>query len=159
MTNLEQNIKALDKPGREKFIQLCKKLNLQYDPSGKCQLIQYGEPENDKLAYDCYIIYKGKKYIIELKDRDPKYEHYDEYILEQDKYERVIKWKERLGAAGAYYCNWFGDKAYLFNLEDPRITEHPAKQWMNAVTAMSTSNKIEKQIYLINKSIATKYTL
>ena len=148
MTKLEQNIKTLDKPGREKFIQLCKKLNLQY-----------GEPENDKLAYDCYIIYKGKKYIIELKDRDPKCEHYDEYILEKDKYERVIAWKERLGAAGAYYCNWFGNNAYLFNLEDPRITENPSKKWMNAVTAMSTSNKIEKQIYLINKSIATKYTL
>lgn len=148
MTKLEQNIKTLDKPGREKFIQLCKKLNLQY-----------GEPENEKLAYDCYIIYKGKKYIIELKDRDPKCEQYDEYILEKDKYERVIAWKERLGAAGAYYCNWFGNTAYLFNLENPTITEKPSKKWMNAVTALSTSNKIEKQIYLINKSIAAKYTL
>lgn len=148
MTKLEQNIKTLDKPGREKFIQLCKKLNLQY-----------GEPENKKLAYDCYIIYKGKKYIIELKDRDPKCEQYDEYILEQDKYERVMAWKERLGAAGAYYCNWFGNTAYLFNLENPTITEHPSNKWMNAVTALSTSNKIEKQIYLINKSIAAKYTL
>lgn len=147
-TELENNIKTLDKAGRDKFIQLCRKLGLQY-----------GEPENEKLAYDCYIIYKGKKYIIELKDRDPKYEHYDEYILEKDKYERVIKWKERLGAAGAYYCCWFSDTAYLFNLEDPRITENPSKKWMNAVTALSTSNKVEKQIYLINKSIAAKYTL
>jgi hypothetical protein len=150
MTNSELNakIKALDKPGREKFIQLCKQLN-----------IQYVEPENDKLAYDCYIIYKGKKYIIELKDRDTKYEHYDEYILEQDKYERVMAWKERLGAAGAYYCNWFGNKAYLFNLEDPRITEHPAKQWMNAITAKSRNEKVEKEIFYINKSIATVYII
>ncbi len=150
MTNSEliYNIKTLDKPGREKFIQLCKQLN-----------IQYVEPENDKLAYDCYIIYKGKKYIIELKDRDTKYEHYDEYILEQDKYERVMAWKERLGAAGAYYCNWFGNKAYLFNLEDPRITEHPAKQWMNAITAKSRNEKVEKEIFYINKSIATVYII
>ena len=147
-TELIQNIKTLDKPGREKFIKLCKQLNLQY-----------GEPENEKLAYDCYIIYKGKKYIIELKDRDPKYEQYDEYILEQDKYERVMAWKERLGAAGAYYCNWFGNKAYLFNLEDKRITEHPAKQWMNAITAKSRTEKVEKEIFYINKSIATTYEI
>ena len=150
MTKAEliNNIKIMDKPGREKFMQLCKQLNLQY-----------GEPENEKLAYDCYIIYKGKKYIIELKDRDPKCEQYDEYILEKDKYERVMAWKERLGAAGAYYCNWFGEKAYLFNLEDPRITEHPAKQWMNAITAKSRTEKIEKEIFYINKSFATVYNL
>lgn len=150
MTNSEliQNIKTLDKPGREKFIQLCKKLGLQY-----------GEPTNEKLAYDCYIIYKGKKYIIELKDRDPKCEHYDDYILEKDKYERVLAWKERLGAAGAYYCNWFGNRAYLFNLEDNRIIEKPSKQWMNAVTAKSRTEKISKDIYLIDKSIAAVYDL
>lgn len=150
MTNSEliQNIKTLDKPGRDKFIQLCNQLHLQY-----------GEPENDKLAYDCYIVYKGKKYIIELKDRDPKYEQYEDYILEQDKYERVMNWKERLGAAGAYYCNWFGDTAYLFNLEDKRIKDKPANKWMNAVTAKSRTEKIEKKIYYINKSIAVKYKL
>lgn len=150
MTNseLNANIKALDKPGRDKFIQLCKQLNLQY-----------GEPANDKLAYDCYIIYKGKKYIIELKDRDPKYEQYNEYILEKDKYERVMTWKERLGAAGAYYCNFFGNKAYLFNLEDKRITNKPSKQYMNAITAKSRTEKIEKEIYLINKEIATTYII
>lgn len=150
MTNseLNANIKALDKPGRDKFIQLCNKLNLTY-----------GEPQNEKLAYDCYIIYKGKKYIIELKDRDPKYEQYDEYILEKDKYERVMAWKERLGASGAYYCNFFGNKAYLFNLEDVRITNHPSKQFMNAITAKSRTEKIEKEIYLINKEIATTYVI
>ena len=70
-----------------------------------------------------------------------------------------MAWKERLGAAGAYYCNWFGDKAYLFNLEDPRITEHPAKQWMNAITAKSRNEKVEKKIYYINKAIATTYEI
>lgn len=150
MTKAEliNNIKIMDKPGRDKFIQLCKQLNLQY-----------GEPENEKLAYDCFITYKGKKYIIELKDRDPKCEHYEDYILEKDKYERVMAWKERLGAAGAYYCNWFGDKAYLFNLEDKRITEHPSKQFMNAITAKSRTEKISKDIYLIDKKIAQTYDL
>ena len=150
MTNseLSQNIKALDKPGRDKFIQLCNQLHLEY-----------GEPANEKLAYDCYITYKGKKYIIELKDRDPKCEQYDEYILEKDKYERVMAWKERLGDAGAYYCNWFGNKAYLFNLEDIRVTSKPTKQRMNAVTAKSRSEKIAKDIYLVDKHIAATYTL
>ena len=145
---LVENIKKMDKPGRDKFIKLCETLKLEY-----------GEPENEKLAYDCYIIYKGKKYLVELKDRDPKYEQYDELILEQDKYNRVMKWKERLGAAGAYYCNWFGNTAYLWNLDKKSITAKPAKKWMNKITAASREDKIEKDIYYISKSDAVKHTL
>ena len=105
------------------------------------------------------IIYKGKKYLVELKDRDPKYEQYDELILEQDKYNRVMKWKEKLGAAGAYYCNWFGNTAYLWNLDKKSITAKPAKKWMNKITAASREDKIEKDIYYISKSDAVKHTL
>ena len=145
---LVENIKKLDKPGRDKFIKLCETLNLEY-----------GEPENEKLSYDCFIIYKGKKYLVELKDRDPKYEQYDDLILEQDKYNRIMNWKNKLGAAGAYYCNWFGNNAYLWNLDKKCITAKPAKKWMNKITAASREEKVEKDIFYINKSDAVKYTL
>ena len=145
---LVENIKKLDKPGRDKFIKLCETLNLEY-----------GEPENEKLSYDCFIIYKGKKYLVELKDRDPKYEQYDDLILEQDKYNRIMNWKNKLGAAGAYYCNWFGNNAYLWNLDKKCITAKPAKKWMNKITAASREEKVEKDIFYINKTDAVKYTL
>ena len=145
---LVANIKKLDKPGRDKFIKLCETLNLEY-----------GEPENEKLSYDCFIIYKGKKYLVELKDRDPKYEQYDDLILEQDKYNRIMNWKNKLGAAGAYYCNWFGNNAYLWNLDKKCITAKPAKKWMNKITAASREEKVEKDIFYINKTDAVKYTL
>lgn len=140
---LIQNIKNLDKPGRDKTKKLIDLLGYTW-----------GEPDNEKLSYDCYFIYKGRQYLVEIKDRKPEYEKYDEFILEQDKYERIMKWKERLGAAGCYYINWFGNRCYIFNLEDDYIKNKPSKQWMNAVTAESTTNKIQKDIYLIDKTKA-----
>lgn len=142
------NIKALDKPGREKFKKLCAKMGYNYF-----------EPENEKLAYDCGFIWKGKKYIVELKDRSPMYECYDELILEQDKAERLIKWKQRLEAHRAYYVNFFGDTVYIFNI-DEKVLEKPSKKmWMNAVTAESRTNKIKKDVYLLDKKEARKIIL
>lgn len=142
------NIKALDKPGREKFKKLCAKMGYSYF-----------EPDNEKLAYDCGFTWKGKKYIVELKDRSPMYECYDELILEKDKAERLIKWKQRLEAHRAYYVNFFGDNVYIFNI-DEKVLEKPSKMmWMNAVTAESRTNKVKKEVYLLDKKEARKIVL
>lgn len=141
-------MKELDKPGRDKFKALCSKLGYIYF-----------EPENEKLAYDCGFEYKGKKYIVELKDRSPMYECYDELILEKDKAERLIKWKHRLEANRAYYVNFFGDNIYIFNI-DEKVLEKPSKtMWMNAVTAESRTNKVKKEVYLLDKKEARKIVL
>lgn len=145
---ISDNMKELDKPGRDKFKLLCSKMG--YD---------YFEPANDKLAYDCGFIFKGNKYIVELKDRSPKYECYDELILEKDKAERLIKWKARLGANRAYYVNFFGDTIYIFDI-DEKVLQMPSKlMWMNAITAESRSIKVEKEVYLLDKRTAKKICL
>lgn len=147
-SELIKNIKSLDKPGRDKTKKLCEKLGYKW-----------GEPDNEKLAYDCYFIYKGKKYLVEIKDRNPEYDKYDELILEVDKYNRVENWKNRLNANGCYYINWFGDKCYIFNLDDSYITEHKDRKIMNRVTAASRVDKCYKDVYLVDKNKAKIYYL
>lgn len=147
-TELEKNIKTLDKPGRDKFKKFCVNLGLEYF-----------EPENEKLAYDCGFKYKGKTYIVELKDRDPKYEQYDEFILEKDKAERLLKWKQRLEATGVFYVNFFANNIYLFKI-DNKVLQMPSKlMWMNAVTADPSTQKIQKEVYLLKKTTARKMTI
>ena len=148
MTSIDSKIRELDTPGREKMKLLCSQLGWGYS-----------EPDSLRLAFDCFVTVDNKKYIVELKNRSPKYEQYDEYILEKDKYDRVMSWKHRLQAAGALYCNFFGDTAYIFNLDNPDITARPAKAYMNDVTARSRSYKVQKDVYYINKSLAKKVTL
>ena len=148
MTSIDAKIRELDTPGREKMKLLCGQLGWEYS-----------EPDSLRLAFDCFITVNNKKYVVELKNRSPKYEQYDEYILEKDKYDRVMSWKHRLQAAGALYCNFFGNTAYIFNLDNPDITTRPAKAYMNDVTARSRSYKIQKDVYYINKSLAKKVTL
>lgn len=148
MTSIDSKIRELDTPGREKMKLLCSQLGWEYS-----------EPDNLRLAFDCFVTIAGKRYVVELKNRSPKYEQYDEYILEKDKYDRVMSWKHRLQAAGALYCNFFGNTAYIFNLDNPDITTRPDKAYMNDVTARSRSYKVQKDIYYINKSLAKKVTL
>ena len=148
MTSIDSKIRELDTPGREKMKLLCSQLGWEYS-----------EPDSLRLAFDCFVTVNNKKYVVELKNRSPKYEQYDEYILEKDKYERIMSWKHRLQAAGALYCNFFGNTAYIFNLDNPDITTRPAKSYMNDVTARSRSYKVQKDVYYINKSLAKKVTL
>ena len=148
MTSIDAKIRELDTPGREKMKLLCSQLGWEYS-----------EPDSLRLAFDCFVTVNNKKYVVELKNRSPKYEQYDEYILEKDKYDRVMSWKHRLRAAGALYCNFFGNTAYIFNLDNPDITTRPAKAYMNDVTARSRSYKVQKDVYYINKSLAKKVTI
>ena len=148
MTSIDSKIRELDTPGREKMKLLCSQLGWEYS-----------EPDSLRLALDCFVTIANKKYVVELKNRSPKYEQYDEYILEKDKYERIMSWKHRLQAAGALYCNFFGNTAYIFNLDNPDITTRPAKAYMNNITAQSRSYKVQKDVYYINKSIAKKVTI
>ena len=148
MTSIDSKIRELDTPGREKMKLLCSQLGWEYT-----------EPDSLRLAFDCFVTVNNKKYVVELKNRSPKYEQYDEYILEKDKYDRVMSWRHRLQAAGALYCNFFGNTAYIFNLDNPDITTRPAKAYMNDVTARSRSYKVQKDVYYISKSIAKKVVL
>ena len=142
--NYDKNFKDLDRPGREKFKAMCQYYGWEY-----------GEPANDRLAYDCWFRDKeGRLYIVEIKDRDPKYEQYRELVLEQDRYERIVNWYQRTGAYGAFYVNFIGEKAYIFDLGEPYITQKPSVMMMNAYTAKSRKQKISKAVYMLDKDRA-----
>lgn len=141
---MENSFKELDRPGREKFKAMCADYGWEY-----------GEPQNDRLAYDCWFRDKeGRLYIVEIKDRDVKYEQYRELVLEQDRYERIVKWYQRTGAYGAFYVNFIGEKAYIFDLGEPWITEKPNVMMMNAYTARSRREKVSKAVFMLDKSRA-----
>lgn len=148
MTNLDNQMKALDKPGRDKFKLLCSKLNLIYE-----------EPSFDKLAYDCTIKYKGRTYLVELKDRNIKYNVYDTLYLEKYKYDCLKRWKKSLNAAGIFYVNWIGNKAYIFNLDDDKIFGTQLSKPMNKITAMHNNIKVKKDVYVLKKSDAKVHTI
>lgn len=143
--NYDENYKRLDKPGRDKFKRLCE----------ECGLV-YHEPENNKLAFDCWFEGMGYNWLVEIKDRGPEAVGYQELVLEKDRYERLANWVNKTGAAGAFYVNWIGDTAYIFDLRDPRTLTRPRTMYMNAVTAVSRCNKINKEVYMLDKSWASK---
>jgi len=137
------NIKKLDKPGRDKFIELCKRLN-----------IKYIEPSREDLCYDCLIEYKGKQYIVELKNRSSKYKNYDTLFLEKGKYERLLNNIKKLNVNGAYYICWIDNDAYIYNIKESFITENLQEKWMNNITADKNTKKISKLVYILKKSDA-----
>lgn len=145
--NYDQNFKDLDRPGREKFREMCREYGWEY-----------GEPANDRLAYDCWFKdEQGRLYIVEIKDRDPKCEQYKELVLEQDRYERIVKWYQKTGAYGAFYVNFIGPKAYIFDLGEPWITEKPSVMMMNQYTAKSREYKVSKAVFMLDKDRAYKW--
>lgn len=144
MTTHEQ----LDQPGRQKTILLCQQKGYQWE-----------EPTNKYLAYDGIVICHNKKYIVEIKDRGLECARYKELFLEKDKYERLKNWKTKLDAAGIFYINWIGTNAYIFNLDDPTLIGEPQKKYMNRVTAYSRKEKVEKEVYLLEKNKAHLYCL
>ena len=146
--NLDENYKALDKPGRDKFKRMCEYYGWEY-----------GEPQNDKLAFDCWFKAEGYLWLVEIKDRGPEAEKYDDLILEVDRYERIAKWNNKLyeqgvPIGGSLYVNWIGDTAYIFELWEDYVTKNRTSFLMNEVTARSREEKVMKDVFLLPKSKA-----
>ena len=74
---LDDKINIMEKSGRNKFKRLCE--NLQ---------IYFVEAENPFEYFDGIVYFKGKKFLIEIKDRDEKF-NYDTILFEKDKYENL----------------------------------------------------------------------
>lgn len=95
---------------------------------------------------------KGNKVAVEVKTRDPKYEGYPTYILEQIKYDGM---KERMNESGAtigLYVFIFNNHIYIYNIDDIVASTQPVAARMKA---NSFSNRYKtKQIYYFNKEIA-----
>lgn len=137
------NIISLDKPGRDKTIKLCEDYGWKFE-----------EPERADLAYDCIIKFNSDlKAVVEIKNRDSKYQKYDTLFLQEDKYKNLLKWKERLDADQVLYINWIDNKCYIFDIN--KVNPNTIKErWMNNITADKSSGKILKRVYELNKKDA-----
>jgi len=142
------NIIKLDKPGRDKTMKLCNDYGWKFE-----------EPIRNDLAYDCIIRFSSDLFaVVEIKNRDIKYDKYDTLFLQEDKYNNLLKWKERLGADQALYINWIGDKCYIFDVD--KVDKNSLiEKWMNKITADKSSGKTLKKVYELNKENAIKLTI
>lgn len=140
---LVENIISLDKPGREKTIKLCDDLGWKFE-----------EPERSDLAYDCIIKFDSSMFaVVEIKNRDIKYDKYPTLFLQEDKYNNLLKWKQRLNADQALYINWIDNKCYIFDID--KVDKNNIKEkWMNKITANPAAGKTLKRVYELNKKDA-----
>lgn len=61
---------------------------------------------------------KGNKVAVEVKTRDPKYEGYPTYIMEQIKYDGMKERMKESGATVGLYVFIFNSHIYIYNIED-----------------------------------------
>lgn len=95
---------------------------------------------------------RGNKVAVEVKTRDPKYEGYPTYIMEETKYRGM---KDRMAEAGAtigLYVFIFNNHIYIYNIEDIVASTQPVSSRMKA---NSYSDRVKtKQIYYFDKDLA-----
>ena len=142
---LNDKIDTMENKGRDKFRKLCEIKHLQFVES------------TERLEYfDGIVFFKGKKYLIEIKDRSEKL-NYDTILFEKDKYDNLIKSIDKEQADGAYYVSFWDDVAYIYLI--PReMNLKPYRINANKCTAINDDKK-EKWVYFINKNDVKRYTI
>ena len=141
-------IREYEDNGRNKFQRLCDSLGVEWD-----------ENEDIHSYYDGTVLWKGKTYLIEIKDRDERYEAYDTILLQNDKYENILGCMENTGADGAYYVCFYGDTAYVTDLTLPEVaTISTTTMRCNRHTAFSDW-KTDKEVRMIPKEITRQYNI
>ena len=142
---LNDKIDTMENKGRDKFRKLCDSKHLKFVES------------TERLEYfDGIVYFKGKKYLIEIKDRSEKL-NYDTILFEKDKYDNLIKSIDKEQADGAYYVSFWDDVAYVYLI--PReMNLKPYRINANKCTAINDDKK-EKWVYFINKNDVKRYTI
>ena len=142
---LNDKIDTLENKGRDKFRKLCKIKQLQFVES------------TERLEYfDGIVYFKGKKYLIEIKDRSEKF-NFNTILFEKDKYDNLIKSIDKEQADGAYYVSFWDNDAYIY-LIPKEMNLNPYKISANKCTAINDDKK-EKWVYFINKNDVKIYTI
>lgn len=143
--DLNSKINDMEKSGRDKFRKLCQNLNLEFI-----------EATNQYEHYDGIIFFKGKKYLIEIKDRSNKF-NYDTILFEDEKYQNIKAAIEETNADGAYYVSIWDNTLYLYYIPI-EMNLKPFKIMGNKCTAIN-DEKREKIVYFIPKSETKIYTI
>lgn len=123
--------------------------------------IQFTEGDYDRI--DCFFTKEGKRVGVEIKDRSPRYEGYDTYIMEKQK----LDYMDELQSKGETYSCWmvyfFSNNMYLFRYRDIKrlIEEDKVKvegKWLPNSTVHKTK-EVCKDTYLLPKKHALTFKL
>lgn len=127
----------------------------------QCQITDYNEATEKYDTLDLYCSLKEHRAGIEIKKRDKQFESYPTYLMEVYKYNALIERLNKGEFTSVYYANFFGDDTvYIFSL---RVIARAIKEgkvqftttYANRTTSIY-SGKIEKEILLLPKELATK---
>jgi hypothetical protein len=106
--------------------------------------------EKQYSRYDCYS--EKYKMDIELKCRN---KHYDELLIEKDKYDALIKRSEEFGTT-PIYINSTPEGIFVFNLAKLHEPQWEDKGGMPTTSHFSDRRKIVKTVGFLPVYLATK---
>ena len=113
----------------------------------------YYETPNKYDVYDAGYTYNEQDYIIEIKYRNYKHNHFSTWLLEQEKSKALFNIAE---GKSIHYVNIFTDGTLLiWNLRKLPILE--AKSEMHVKTTAEESVKKQKEVYHLPTSLAKKF--
>lgn len=123
--------------------------------------IYFTSGQFDKI--DAFFKFNDKIVGVEIKNRSQQYENYSTYILEKQKLDYMDKLQENNYTYSCWMVYFFGNNVYIYRYKDIKkmIKNHTVKV-ESKLLPNSTVNKtkdIYKEIYLLPKTKAFKYTL
>lgn len=120
------------------------------------------ESVGEYTHYDCFIDIGDIHCIGEIKVRNVKFASKPTLHFEVKKYNELQDASDFEATDGILYINWLGNECYVFEITDELI-ENTEKgvSLSNKTTARSRlyEDKIEKEMYFLDKRKAKKYTL
>lgn len=106
-------------------------------------------------AVDGYYQYKNKKGVFEIKVRDQKYLDYPDLIVEEVKYQNLLKAAKEQKCDTIRYYNFIGDYLYIFKpsaFKNARTGELRCNK-----TTAEYNGKVDKLVRYLDKTKATVY--
>lgn len=107
---------------------------------------------------DAYFYYKGKKFAVEIKNRES---YYDSWNVEVLKYEKMKEQIENGSIQGGYFSVFYKDKAYLydFNTIEKCYADFGVGNMYARKTTMRDSSYTNKKVITLPVSRAKIYNI
>lgn len=109
---------------------------------------QYGFSEYQFESYDCWFIYSGKKYLVEIKNRAEKYSTYNDMLIEKPKYMTLVEQSKQFDAEALYVNVYKGTNI----VKIANLSKYGSIDWRNEYhqrTQLGSQQPIEKKIALL----------
>lgn len=119
------------------------------------------QPTEDRYnPVDYYFTLKGVKVVAEIKVRDIQYENYSTHLMEQSKYEALLKEQQQKHLDYGYYICFFKDSdkiiAYWYSLNKIKLYAKKDIKYCRRTTAIDSGSEY-KNVLLIPTDKAQKF--